>query len=215
MIKGLIFDMDGVLTDNVPLHRKSFDLFLSRYGKANTFTEEYYAQRNEVIMTALLPEQTALRGWRSLSEEKEKLYRDTFRSEIKPTKGLMEMLEEAKSMGLKMAIGSSACRENVQMIMELFSLDRYISFWCCEDDVKRGKPDPEVYLKCAARLGLKPEECAVFEDASAGIKAANAAGCLSIALCTTSPREFLEKTGVQMIVDDFSQIDLKRLCAAK
>ena len=139
------------------------------------------------------------------------MYRNEFREQLKPVEGLLDLLASCKAEGIKCAIGSSACKENVEFIIDLFGLEDYIDAWCCEDDVTLGKPDPEVYLKSIAKLGLTPADCVVFEDATAGITAGNSAGCKVVALTTSNPRELLEKTEADMIIDDFRDISIERL----
>ena len=79
------------------------------------------------------------------------------------------------------------------------------------DTVTRCKPDPEIYLKAAEALRLRPEECVVFEDARAGIEAGDRAGMKVVALATTLSREELERTAATLVIDDFTQMSVERL----
>lgn len=203
--------MDGVLTDNAEFHIRAFETFQKRYGISKPFTVDLFGRTNKDILERLMPDTVAAKGWRTLSQEKEEVYRNEFRDELKPVAGLLDLLKACKSEGIKCAIGSSACRENVEFIIDIFGLGGYIDAWCCEDDVAHGKPDPEVYLKSIAKIGLSPEECVVFEDATAGITAGDRAGCRVVALTTSNPREVLEKTEADMIIDDFRDISLEKL----
>ncbi len=211
MLKALIFDMDGVLTDNAAMHIRAFEIFLQRHDAKTQLTSDMFGRTNEVIMSMLLPEEVAEKCWRTLADEKEELYRTMFRDELRPVAGLAELLEACRRESIKCAIGSSACRENVEFIIGLFGIGKYIDAWCCEDDVRIGKPDPEVYLKCCSRLGFAPSECVVFEDALAGITAGNRAGCKVVALTTSNPRGPLEASQADLVVDDFRGITLDRL----
>ncbi len=214
MLRGLIFDMDGVIIDNSDMHIKAFEIFLARYGVSDPFTPDMFGRRNEQILQMLLPADIyESKGWRVLSEEKEEVYRETFRNEMVPVEGLVSLLESAKSQGIKCAIGSSACRSNVEFTMDVTSIRPMIDAWCCEDDVREGKPNPEVYIKTAARMGLKPEECIVFEDATAGITAGKRAGCHVVALTTSNSREILQATEADLIIDDFRDITIEQLKA--
>lgn len=211
MLRGIIFDMDGVLVDNAEFHVRAFEMFQQRYGVGKPFTTDLFGRTNKAILEILMPETVAEKGWHTLSQEKEEVYRNEFREQLKPVEGLLDLLAACKAEGIKCAIGSSACKENVEFIIDLFGLEDYIDAWCCEDDVTLGKPDPEVYLKSIAKLGLTPADCVVFEDATAGITAGNRAGCKVVALTTSNPRELLEKTEADMIIDDFRDISIERL----
>ena len=126
--------------------------------------------------------------------------------------GALQLLAECRTdTGIGCGIGSSACRDNVEFIIDVCNIGDLIGAWCCEDDVTVGKPNPEVYIKTAARLGLKAEECIVFEDATSGIEAGKRAGCKVVALTTSSPREMLEQCAPDLIIDDFTQITLNDL----
>ena len=90
-------------------------------------------------------------------------------------------------------------------------IERYFEAAVAGDEVTRCKPDPEIYLTAASKLGLKAEECIVFEDAEAGIEAAKRAGMRVVALATTFSREFLETTDADLIINDFRDIDVATL----
>lgn len=203
--------MDGVLVDNAEFHVRAFEIFQQRYGVGKPFTVDLFGRTNKAILEILMPEVVAVKGWHALSQEKEEVYRTEFREQLKPVAGLLDLLAACKSAGIKCAVGSSACRENVEFILDIFGIGGYIDAWCCEDDVTLGKPDPEVYLKSSAKIGLSPQECVVFEDATAGITAGSRAGCKVVALTTSNPRETLEKTEADMIIDDFRDISIERL----
>jgi len=203
--------MDGVLVDNAEFHIRAFEIFLRRYGIEKPFTPDLFGRTNEAILEQLMPEVVARKGWQTLSQEKEAVYRNEFRELLKPVSGLLDLLAACRRNGIKCAIGSSACRENVEFIIDICGLDGYIDAWCCEDDVTVGKPAPEVYLKSSAKLGLSPKECVVFEDATAGITAGSRAGCKVVALTTSNPRELLEKTEADLIIDDFRDISIDSL----
>lgn len=210
MIKGVLFDMDGVLVDNADMHIKSFGIFCERYG-VDGWQERFsslYGMGNDDIMRMLMPKELVeSRGTVSLSDEKEAIYREIYAPTIKPVKGLRELLERLKKRGLKCAVGSSGCRANVEFVLEKCDIADYFDVKVSGDSVTRCKPDPEIYLTAAKLLGLKPEECIVFEDAVAGIKAAKSANVShTIALATSLKREDLLKTDARYIVNDFSEV---------
>ncbi len=208
MIKGILFDMDGVLVDNMAAHAVAFEKFCEQFGCENV-TERLYkcaGMGNDQIMDIMLPaEVVAERGKAALSAEKEAIYREIYADTIKPVDGLIEMLRELKALGVKCAVGSSGCRENVEFVVEKCGLREFFEGYVYSDLVTRCKPDPEIYLTAAKQLGLDPSECLVFEDALVGIESARRAGVAKvIALTTTISRcELLSQSDADIIVDDF------------
>lgn len=214
MLKGLLFDMDGVLVNNLEIHRQAFAEFFRRYGVERSFDElsRVFGKGNDDIMGELMPQDVVERvGIRELGYEKEAIYREIYAPVITPQPGLLEFLAEAEREGLRSAVGSSGYRVNVDFVLERCAIERYFSAIVAGDEVTRCKPDPEIYLTAASKLGLKPSECIVFEDAEAGIEAAKRAGIKVVALATTFSREFLAATDADVIVDDFTQVSVDML----
>lgn len=213
-IKGALFDMDGVLVDNMRIHSEAFGILCKRYG-ANNYTgsiSHFAGRSNEEIMRALFPPEVVERyGWQTLSDEKEAIYRELYAAQIKPAKGLVTFLKQLTGNGIRCAVGSSACRLNVEFVFERCGIGPYFSAVVSSDIVTRCKPDPEIYLKAAEALHLEPAECVVFEDALAGIEAGRRAGMKVVALATSLSHEELTAAGASLVIDDFTQIDLDRL----
>lgn len=217
MIRGVLFDMDGVLVNNTQAHVKAFEIFCERYG-----VEEWqhklqtaFGMGNDDIMRLILPEEIIReKGMKALGEEKEAIYREVYAPEIRPVRGLVELLEELRRRGIRCAVGSSGCRENVDFVLSNCGITDYFSCIVSGDRVTRCKPDPEIYLLAAEGLHLPSAECLVFEDARVGITAARRAGAGRIvALATTLPRDILEtQTEADVVIDDFASItDLNTL----
>lgn len=214
MLKGLLFDMDGVLVNNLEVHRAAFAEFFRRYGVERSFDElsRVFGKGNDDIMGELMPKEVVERvGIRELGYEKEAIYREIYAPIIEPQPGLLAFLAEAEEAGLRSAVGSSGYRVNVDFVLDKCRIRSYFEAIVAGDEVTRCKPDPEIYLTAAAKLGLKPAECVVFEDAEAGIEAAKRAGIKVVALATTFSREFLEGTEADAIVGDFREVSVKML----
>lgn len=210
-IKGVLFDMDGVLIDNMDIHIEAFKQFCEQFGVKDIEQRMYECagMGNDEIMQIMLPADVIKkRGVASLSEEKESIYRSIYADTIKPVEGLEELLKLLTSQGIKCAVGSSGCRENVEFVLKACGLSRYFSALVFSDLVSRCKPDPEIYLTASSLLGLAPEECMVFEDALKGVESARAAGVAEVvALTTTLLRETLESSNMcDYVVDDFTDI---------
>lgn len=216
-MKGAIFDMDGVLVDNLDVHFRAFELFCDRYG-IRDWRERLMAMcgmGNDDILRALFPaEVVERRGLRALGEEKEAIYREIYAPDIRPVDGLAELLGALKEAGIRCAVGSSGCKANVDFVMERCALAPYFPVRIDGDRVTRCKPDPEIYLTAARELGIDPSECLVFEDSLAGMRAARAAGAKVVALATSLPRTELEaKSGADLILDNYVGLTVARLQA--
>ncbi|EKD51226.1 MAG: glycoprotease family protein/hydrolase, beta-phosphoglucomutase family [uncultured bacterium] len=202
----VIFDMDGVLVDSGPWHLKAWQVFANKYGL--TFDEAHYfstfGMRNDEIIPKLFPKQFNPKDFYALNEEKEAFYRDLIRGKIVPPAGLMAFVADLRQQGIRMAVGSSGTRPNVLLVLEALRLTDLISAYVCGDDVKRGKPAPDVFLLAAQKMGVAPQFCVVIEDAVMGIKAAKTAGMQCVAITTTTTREHLHEA--DMIVDSFTEL---------
>ena len=217
MIRGVLFDMDGVLVNNTQAHVKAFEIFCERYGVEDWQhkLQSAFGMGNDDIMRLILPEEIIReKGMKALGEEKEAIYREVYAPEIRPVRGLVELLEELRRRGIRCAVGSSGCRENVDFVLGNCGIADYFSCIVSGDRVTRCKPDPEIYLLAAEGLHLPSAECLVFEDARVGITAARRAGAGRIvALATTLPRHTLAtQTEADVVIDDFASItDLNTL----
>ena len=206
--------MDGTLVDNLAYHFLAFEEYAKREGF--TLLEPVSLKINGMHSNDIFPlllgdEVVAKYGLDRLNREKEEVYRDMYRSKIAPIAGLMELLQAAKKAGVKCAIGSSGCRENVEMIVEGLGIADLIDASISGSDVTHGKPHPEIFIKAYEALGLKAEECVVVEDAVNGIVAGVAAGCKCIAVTTTASAETLSEAGASMCFADYSTVTIGQI----
>ncbi len=148
MIRGVIFDMDGVLVDNKDVHIEAFLIFCRRYG-LDTDTERLmplFGMGNDDIMTALFG-RPSRRGCRPLLQrERRYTEREVFAERIAPTPGLVDLLKGLKERGIKIAVGSSGMRANVDFVLERCGIKEYFDAVADGDQVTKAKPDPEVFL---------------------------------------------------------------------
>lgn len=212
MVKGVIFDMDGVLVNNMDIHFQAFAAMAERY---NVTAKEGYdftklnGRGNDDIINALFPaELVAEKGVEGLAAEKEAVYREIYAPTIAPVAGLRELLAEIRTAGLKCAVGSSGPKLNVDFVLDKCGIEPYFDVRISGDMVTKCKPNPEIFLTAAEKLGLAPDECVVFEDALAGVAAAKAAGMKVITLTTTHKRHQLEEANPNLIVEDFTAVNL-------
>jgi beta-phosphoglucomutase family hydrolase len=217
MLKGAIFDMDGVLVDNMKIHMKAFAEFVSRYGL--DFDLEYIMSLNGMggreFMEAALPGEIIERvGVDELIAEKETVYRRIYAPLLAPARGLVAFLDDLKAHGVRIAVGTSAITANLDFVPDGLGIRRRFDVLVTADMVERTKPHPDIYLRALAELGLPGDECLVFEDALAGIEAASAAGIRSVGLSTSLPASVLAATpGVVLAAPDFTEMSHAQLDA--
>ena len=210
-IKGALFDMDGVLVDNAHMHIKAFDVLYDRYNvpqEERKNVMDYMGQGlSECISHLLPPHIIEVYGIDFMCQEKERIYREIYAPEIRPIRGLVNLLAFLNANDIRCAVGSSACLENVEFVLRECGISEYFDAIVSSDSVTKCKPDPEIYLTAAARLGLAAGECIVFEDAMVGIRSAKAAGVDHvIALTTSYSISELESESPEYIIDDFTKV---------
>ena len=214
MLKGLVFDMDGTLVDNIAYHFRAFEEYIKEEGLtlAEPISLRVNGMHSDDVFRILLGEEVCRNlDLDQVNIDKEKVYRRLYSGNVRPIAGLMELLNEAKANGIKCAIGSSGCRENVQFIIENLAIEELIDASISGSDVTHGKPHPEIFTKAHEALGLKAEECIVVEDAVNGILAGVAAGCKCLGITTTASAEVLTEAGADMCVEDYSTITIDDL----
>ena len=209
---AVIFDVDGVLTDSYVPHYKSWERMFGEIGVE--FTDEQFrktfGRTNRDIFAQLYPGEamTAERA-KELGDRKEHFYREIINENFMPLPGATELIDALHAAGFKLAVGSSGPPENVQLTLKkLGRADRFDAM-VTGADVTHGKPNPEVFLKAAERLGIPPAQCAVIEDAPQGIEAANAAGMTSIAVLGTTTREKLSHA--KLVVEGHHELTTGRI----
>ena len=149
-----------------------------------------FGKRNEEIIPGLPGWATDSVEVRRLADAKEEAYRDLIRAEgIRPLPGVEEWLGRLEAAGVSRAVGSSTPRENIDCVLGLWGWEGRFDAVVASEDVRRGKPDPEVFVKAAAAIGVLPSRAVVFEDAPMGVEAALAAGARVVAVAGTHPSE--------------------------
>jgi len=180
MIKAVIFDMDGVLIEAKNWHyealNKALSLFgyeISRYEHLTTYDGLPTRQKLEML--------TIERGLPSdlhafINEMKQAYTMDIVHTQCSPRFAQEYALAKLKASGYKIAVASNSINSTIELMMKKSRLIEYLDFFLSNQDVLNGKPDPEIYNKAVAKLGVDPRECLVVEDHENGIRAALAAG---------------------------------------
>ncbi len=204
----LIFDMDGVIVDNHSWHLKAFQEFGRRHGLniTNEAFGKHFGSTNHVIMKSLFGDHITEQEITAFANEKEEIYREIYKPTIKAVAGLEFFLQFAYRTGIPVALATSAPTENVTFTLKETGLEKYFGIITDSSMVKHGKPDPEIYLQTASKLGVQPSECIVFEDSIPGIVSAQKAGMEVIGVATThNYRELI--TYVNEIIMNFEAAD--------
>ncbi|MBS1954069.1 MAG: HAD family phosphatase [Cyanobacteria bacterium SZAS-4] len=188
-IKGLIFDMDGVLLDSEPLHLKAYQEFLKEFGVAFSEADNRpFLGRKDVELAEHLISQHALPlDALQLVQQKEEILARLFSANLEPMPGVVKTLQNAQAISLPCAVASSATLPTIMEVTKSLDIARYFQTLTSGDEVPHGKPAPDVYLLAAERIGVLPINCLVIEDSFNGILAAKAAGMKCIAIpCPTT-----------------------------
>ena len=181
--KAVLWDMDGTLVDSGELHWIAWRNTMANEGIVIT-REQFlstFGQRNDSIIPSWLGSAVTAERIERIAQTKEELYRHLVsRVGIAHEPGVARWLRRLHKRGWQQAIASAAPRANIDAVLEALSANDIFQGIVSAEDVHRGKPDPEVYLLAASRVGVPAERCIVVEDASAGIEGARRAGMRSI-----------------------------------
>ena len=207
-----IFDMDGTMVDNTPYHYKSWQTIFKKYAKGDLNVETYKATISGVpIMDTLRQLFTDANEdtLKVLLKEKESYYKEFYAPFVAPVNGLENLLVQLKDAGFKLAMASSATVDDIDFILDHIPVRQYFDVIIDGNRVSKGKPNPQIFLKAAADLEMQPENCVVFEDSIAGIKAANAASMKIIGITTGHPGDKLQPAN--LIINDFTELNPQKI----
>lgn len=208
MIKGAVFDMDGLMFDSERLVYEiwqsmldeigleyNIDIYKNTVGLRADNTEKYYKSiyGKDFDYAALK------------AKSRQLFYERVERDGVPVKKGLFELLEYLKTQNIKISLATSTSSQTALKLLKMAKVYDYFDAFVCGDDVKNGKPHPEVFLTAAERLKLAPESCAAFEDSINGIKSASAAG-----MKTVMVPDFLQPTDEVLSLIDFICEDLSQ-----
>ncbi len=214
MLRGVVFDMDGVVIDSHPAHRRAWQKFLGAVGREVTETELDFVldgrKREEILrhfLGELEPSKIAQYG--ALKDE----MLEQLGEGVRPLPGIMEFLNSLSRAGIRMALATSAGRRRTCGTLEQLGLTRCFEAVVTGDEVGKGKPDPAIYRLAAERLGEMPERLLVVEDAVSGVKSARAAGMRCLGVASPVRAEALRDAGADPVISDFRSLSLARLRA--
>lgn len=210
---AVIFDMDGVLVDSFAAHRDAWTAMATADGlpfDPVRFTEAFGRTSGEVIAHLWGAGRYTVAQIAALDARREAAYRDAIRRHFPAMPGARELIAALADAGFAVALGSSGPPENAELVLEKLGVGNRFGAVVTGRDVRKGKPDPEVFLAAASRLGVPPGRCAVIEDAPAGISAANAGGMVSIGLASTG-RTRQSLAAACLVVDSLHELSPSRI----
>ena len=222
MYKGIIFDFNGTLFFDSEKHLEAWREYSKRV-RDTAFTDEemrdyMFGRTNEDIIAYLIGRHPEPELVESLAKEKEAVYREMCRKDKENTilaPGAIEFLDYLKENNIPRTIATMSEKNNVDFFIEEFKLAKWfdIEKIVYADGTIPGKPAPDIYMKAAKNLELKPEECIVVEDAVSGIEAAKNAGIGKIIAIASMESENLYRKipAVSQIIKNFNEIDRKIL----
>jgi beta-phosphoglucomutase family hydrolase len=212
--RGAIFDWDGVIINSAEHHERSWELLSTETGRP-LFEGHFkagFGMKNEVIIPQLLKWTMEPGEIQQLSLRKEAIYREVVVERgIVALPGVEKWLQALRGAGIPCVIGSSTHRENILTTLGVLGLESYFAAIVSAEDVRHGKPDPEVFLTAAKKIGVEPRGSIVFEDALVGVAAAQAAGMRVVAVTTTNPREALVGAKADWVVDRLDELAVAEL----
>ncbi|MCX7666826.1 MAG: HAD family phosphatase [Gemmataceae bacterium] len=209
-IRAIIWDVDGTLVDTADLHYQAWQKLAAEMGRPLS-REEFnatFGRRNPEIIRGLFNQQFSDAEVLEIGTRKEEYYKTEASKGINLLPGVLNLLQGFAQAGVKQAIGSSAPQGNLELILKMTETEPFFSAIVGMEDTQRGKPDPEVFLVAAARIGVAPYECVVLEDAVAGIQAAKAAGMRAVGVTFVGHHsaEKLIQAGADRVVPCFTEI---------
>jgi len=208
MILALLFDMDGLMVDTEPLYTEAAQEIARKRGQEFTLEikQDMMGRLGIDSMRIFKERLSLLESEDVLLEERGIAYDKLLRERgVKPMPGLFELIHLASSLGLLLAVASSCRKKWVDFILSELNIRARFKAILTGDDVTKGKPDPEIYLKAAERLGVLPQHCLVLEDAPQGIISGKRAGAKCIAVLSQHTKGF-EFKEADLVVESLSEV---------
>jgi beta-phosphoglucomutase len=211
--QAAIWDVDGTLVDTAELHFQAWQAVCREQGRDFTRADfaATFGQRNPEIIRQLFGERFNAEEIAALGDRKEVLYRAAAGNGVTLLPGVRALVEDLHQAGFVQAIGSSAPHANLELILHLTGIADFFDVVVGSEDTQRGKPDPQVFLVAAERLGVPPSRCVVFEDAVAGVQAARAGGmkCVAVRCVGHHSEESLCQAGADLVVETLEQVSAR------
>ena len=226
MLRAVIFDFDGVITDSEILHLEAFNRVLAQYDVEITVEDYYkdYLGLTDVECFKALADEGRLKvetqEIENFVKQKNEIFEETLKADSRIIEGVVDFLAMLRQNSVRMAICSGALLAEIELILKQAQLGHFFEVIVSADEIEKGKPDPEGYLLALERLNqndnnaILPDECIVIEDSHWGLEAGKAAGMHTVAITNSYDAEQLALA--ERIVgrlDELTIDDLQQLCA--
>ncbi len=211
-LRGVVFDMDGVIIDSHPAHRKAWRKFLQSMGREVTDEELDFIldgrKRSEILrhfLGNLSEAELEAKG-----KCKDQFFQD-LELEVKPIRGVIEFLRSLRSRKIAIGLATSASESRARSTLERLGVADLFGVIITGGDVPNGKPDPAIYRMTCERLNLMPEDVIAIEDAVSGVRAAKGAGLRCVGVCGHEAPDELIAAGADCIIEDFHGVSKAKL----
>ena len=214
MINAVIFDMDGVLIDSEPEYMEMNRRLFSELGIdfENSDFNQYVGMSSFKMWSGIKERYGLVQDVKDLIETERKQMFDILSSGkiSEPVKGIPELLKELRQNEIVLNVASSSAKINIELILNKLDLTKYFNFIVSGEEVKYGKPAPDIFLMVSDKCGIPPGKCLVIEDSSNGVTAAKSAGMKCIGF-TNSGTNFQDLSGADFNVTDFNNDNIRRI----
>jgi beta-phosphoglucomutase family hydrolase len=216
MLKAVIFDMDGVIIDSEPIHMKLENETYKKLSIEVTGEEHhsFVGSTSHYMWETLKNKYKLKQTLEELIEYDRSTYFKHLNSkecEITLIDGVKELIEELHEKGIKLAIASSSPLNVIEVIAKKFQIEEYFEVFVTGDYVERSKPEPDIFLFAAEKLGVSPENCVVIEDSHNGVRAAKKAGMKCVGINTDAAGS-QDISMADLVINSFKEVNYKRLC---
>ena len=211
-IRAVIFDFDGVIAETEHIHIQAEKQTMLKYGVKISEDElhEFTGTTARYMFTELIRRYGLSTTYDEIFNEKDKTMFKLLENDVQPTRGVIELLWRLKKKNIKLGIGSSSHRKLITYVLKKLEIENLFEAVIGAEDITYGKPNPEIFLKCARMLGTDPAQCLVVEDAALGLQAAKAAGMICLGYRNPhSGKQDLAKA--DFVTDDFTKLDIEKL----
>tara|TARA_Y100000385_G_C12953739_1_gene576639 strand:- start:32 stop:709 length:678 start_codon:yes stop_codon:yes gene_type:complete len=214
MLKAVIFDMDGVIVDSEPLHRKAYQKMFDDFSLevSNKLYESFTGQSTQAICETLCDLFNLKGKVELLINRKRKYFKLLFdkNHEFQLIEGVLELIKDYYKSGLNLVLASSASMDNINLIFKKFDLDPYFICKLSGADLRASKPHPEIFINATEATGFSKESCFVIEDSTNGIRAAKSAGLFCVGFKGLHSKN-QDYTDADMIIESFKEIEYSKI----
>ncbi|TDE16727.1 HAD family hydrolase [Dyadobacter psychrotolerans] len=211
---AVIFDMDGVICHTNPYHSMAFRQFFSVRDLAPTdeeFVQHMFGKSNSYILSHFLKRTIEGDELLQLEDEKESLFRQIYEPYIEPISGIVPFMSDLEKNGVKLGVATSAPKANLELILSKVDIRQKLGSILASENVKKHKPDPEVYLTSSINLGVSPDQCVVFEDSFSGVTAGLNAGMRVVGVLSSHTKE--ELPPCDLYVQNYDDLSFEKIKA--